>query len=126
MISLISKMDLLHMYQAYVEACVGDSDERNIIRPVSFDEWYERIFKPNRSELTSVVKFELAHERVSYDGPEEVEIPTDIVGDHGEILDSNTLCIMGYRYAQKKGKRLSRVIYEGKTIHLWTWEPCES
>jgi hypothetical protein len=42
---------LLLVYRDYVDKCITDSTNDNLVRPMSFDEWYVRIYEPESSLL---------------------------------------------------------------------------
>lgn len=130
-VDLVDHKELLLLFRDYVDQCIEDFTFSNKIRPLSFDEWYCTIFRPNSDDFTNVVTFDLMWEGAEGGhlsgtcGPEsfKVRIPHQIVtSDDGGIVDNEAFKRMAKKFADKTNRRLPTVLYQGKRAYFWTWD----
>jgi len=129
-VDLVDHKELLLLFRDYVDQCIEDFTFSNKVRPLSFDEWYVRVFEPNKDEETTVVTFDLCWEEASGGymsgscGPEsfKVRIPADMVAESGAIFDIDGFRRMAKKFANNKNRRLPTVLYRGKVAYKWSWD----
>lgn len=101
-IDLITGHELLILFRQYVDECIAETDKRtvpeevrrgevNIVRPKSFDEWYNTQYLPHLNKLTQVVRLVTVCERPLRHGNFLARIPRGIVNDKGFLIDPQRL-----------------------------------
>lgn len=129
-VDLVDHEELLLLFRQYVDQCIEEHTSANKSRPLSFDEWYVRVFEPNRNDETVVVDFELA-EVTAVDGflsgsrrPEsyKVRIPIDMIAESGAIFDIVGVRRLAKKFSQMMNRRLPSVWYHGKQVYSWSWD----
>lgn len=129
-VDLVDQKELLLLFRDYVNQCIEDFSFSNKVRPLSFDEWYCTIFRPNREDFTNIVTLEMTWEGAEGGylsgscGPEffDVCIPHKVVtSDNGGIIDDVRFKRFAKKFADKMNRRLPAILYKGKRAYFWTW-----
>lgn len=139
-IDLVDHKVLLGMFRDYVDECIRKDNFSNPSHPLSFDEWYNYEFLPNKEKRTRVVVFHESHEEAagghltgsSPYQPYQVRIPASALNHVEEIVDRDnqdslrffvdSLRYFGRMLAQRLNNRLPTVLYAGKVVYKWSWD----
>ena len=125
-VNLVDHRKLLIMFREYVDECI-DNDSR-LVRPMSFDEWYNREYLQNIETFTSIVKFGLTSQEASgghMSGRTEKQsfqcrVPAGLITESGGIIDEVGLRQCARQLASMQNARLPCVEYNGKLVYRWT------
>ena len=122
-VDLIDHYELLLLFREYVDQCIEDYNHSNKVRPLSFDEWYNREYLPNIESITQVVCFQSTwYLAGSYGkGDFHCRIPVEIVSEDGSgIFDVDSLRRFAKKLANKNNYPETFVNYRGKCVYRWS------
>lgn len=122
-VDLIDHYELLLLFRKYVDQCIEDYNHSNKVRPLSFDEWYNREYLPNIESLTQVVVFDSSwYLAGSYGkGTFHCRIPAETVSEDGKgIFDIDTLRRMAKKLANKNNYPETYVNFNDKCVYRWS------